>query len=636
MLVLRNLQLRRGVKVLFEDANLTFNRGQKIGVTGANGSGKSSLFALFLGELHQDAGDFEIQPSLVVAHVAQETPSTQQPAIEYVLDGDAELRALERKLADAEQAHDGARVAELHEELQHVGGYAARARGAQLMNGLGFSDVETAKPVVEFSGGWQVRLNLARALMCRSDLLLLDEPTNHLDLDAIVWLEQWLSSYQGTLLMISHDREFLDAVAGLICHIENQRVRLYTGNYSAFETQRAAQLAQQQATYVKQQREIAHLQSFVDRFKAKASKARQAQSRIKALGRMEKIAAAHVDAPYEFSFREAAAQPDPMLVFDGVDGGYGDVTIVSGVKLTLRPGARLGLLGRNGAGKSTMMKMLAGELAPLNGERVEGKGLRIGYFAQHQVQQLRPQESALWHLTRLSPRIREQELRDFLGGFSFHGDQATEPVAPMSGGEKSRLALALIVWQRPNLLLLDEPTNHLDLEMRYALTLGLQDYEGALVLVSHDRSLLRATADELWLVADGSVLPFDGDLEDYAKRLRVREDRQQPVEAVNTVSRKEQKRLEAEERNRRFALRKPLEARVRSREREIATLGAEKSRLEKLMAAPDMYGDNRKDDLKRCLAEQADVTRKLQKAEEEWLILGAELEALTADDRALT
>ncbi len=636
MLVLRNLQLRRGVKVLFEDANLTFNRGQKIGVTGANGSGKSSLFALFLGELHQDAGDFDIQPSLVVAHVAQETPSTQQPAIEYVLDGDAELRVLERRLADAEQAHDGARVAELHEELQHVGGYAARARGAQLMNGLGFSDAEMAKPVVEFSGGWQVRLNLARALMCRSDLLLLDEPTNHLDLDAIVWLEQWLSSYQGTLLMISHDREFLDAVAGLICHIDNQRVRLYTGNYSAFETQRAAQLAQQQATYVKQQREIAHLQSFVDRFKAKASKARQAQSRIKALGRMEKIAAAHVDAPYEFSFREAAAQPDPMLVFDGVHGGYGDVTVVGGVKLTLRPGARLGLLGRNGAGKSTMMKMLAGELAPLKGERVEGKGLRIGYFAQHQVQQLRPQESALWHLTRLSPRIREQELRDFLGGFSFHGDQATEPVAPMSGGEKSRLALALIVWQRPNLLLLDEPTNHLDLEMRYALTLGLQDYEGALVLVSHDRSLLRATTDELWLVADGTVLPFDGDLEDYAKRLRVREERHQPVDAVNAVSRKEQKRLEAEQRNRRFAVRKPLEARLRTREREIATLGAEKTRLEKLMAAPDMYDDNRKDDLKRCLAEQADVMRKLQKAEEDWLMLGAELEALTADDRALT
>ncbi|HEX9451419.1 MAG TPA: ATP-binding cassette domain-containing protein, partial [Burkholderiales bacterium] len=480
MIVLRALQLRRGVKVLFEDVSLTFNHGQKIGVTGANGSGKSSLFALLLGELHQDAGDLEIQPGLVVAHVAQETPSIDQLAIEYVLDGDAELRHLERELAVAEQAHNGTRIAELHEDLHRVGGYAARARAAQLMHGLGFDDAEIARPVEQFSGGWRVRLNLARALMCRSDLLLLDEPTNHLDLDAIVWLEQWLSGYPGTLLMISHDREFLDTVANAICHIEGQRVRLYAGNYSAFETQRAMQLSQQQATFVKQQREIAHLQSFVDRFKAQATKARQAQSRIKALARMEKIAAAHVDTPFEFAFRKPAVQSDPMLDLDGVDAGYGDVAVLRGIRMTLRPGTRLGLLGRNGAGKSTMMKLLAGVLAPLAGQRVEGKGLQIGYFAQHQLEQLRPDESALWHLTRLSPKTREQELRDFIGGFNFHGDQATEPVGPMSGGEKSRLALALIVWQRPNLLLLDEPTNHLDLEMRHALTLGLQDYEGAL------------------------------------------------------------------------------------------------------------------------------------------------------------
>ena len=627
MIVLRALQLRRGVKVLFEDASLTFNHGQKIGVTGANGSGKSSLFALLLGELHQDAGDLEIQPGLVVAHVAQETPSTDQLAIEYVLDGDAELRQLERDLAAAEQAHNGTRIAELHEDLHRVGGYAARARAAQLMHGLGFVDAEIERPVEQFSGGWRVRLNLARALMCRSDLLLLDEPTNHLDLDAIVWLEQWLSGYQGTLLMISHDREFLDTVANAICHIEGQRIRLYAGNYSAFETQRAMQLSQQQATYVKQQREIAHLQSFVDRFKAQATKARQAQSRIKALARMEKIAAAHVDTPFEFAFRKPASQSDPMLNLDGVDAGYGDVTVLSGIRMTLRPGERIGLLGRNGAGKSTMMKLLAGALTPLAGHRVDGKGLQIGYFAQHQLEQLRPDESALWHLTRLSPRTREQDLRDFIGGFNFHGDQATEPVGPMSGGEKSRLALALIVWQRPNLLLLDEPTNHLDLEMRHALTLGLQDYEGALVLVSHDRSLLRATADELWLVDEGKVVEYDGDLEDYARRLRVKEQGEVPG-AEPAVSRKEQKRQEAEERNRRFAQRKPLEARIRSAEKEIETLGAEKLRIEKMIAAPDMYGEARKDDLKRCLLEQAQIAKRLQGAEERWMVLSSELEAL--------
>jgi ATP-binding cassette subfamily F protein 3 len=548
-----------------------------------------------------------------------------------VLDGDAELRHLERELAAAEQAHSGTRIAELHEDLHRVSGYAARARAAQLMHGLGFDDAEIARPVSQFSGGWRVRLNLARALMCRSDLLLLDEPTNHLDLDAIVWLEQWLSGYPGTLLMISHDREFLDTVANAICHIEAQRVRLYAGNYSAFETQRAMQLSQQQATFVKQQREIAHLQSFVDRFKAQATKARQAQSRIKALARMEKIAAAHVDTPFEFAFRKPAVQSDPMLDLDGVDAGYGNVAVLRGIRMTLRPGTRLGLLGRNGAGKSTMMKLLAGVLAPLAGQRVEGKGLQIGYFAQHQLEQLRPDESALWHLTRLSPKTREQELRDFIGGFNFHGDQATEPVGPMSGGEKSRLALALIVWQRPNLLLLDEPTNHLDLEMRHALTLGLQDYEGALVLVSHDRSLLRATADELWLVDEGRVVEYDGDLEDYARRLRTKE-QARDESAAPIVSRKEQKRQEAEERNRRFAERKPLEARIRSAERAVSRLGVEKLRLEKLMAAPDIYGDNRKDDLKRCLLEQANVTAKLQKAEEEWLKLSTELEALTANE----
>jgi len=629
MIVLRDLKLRRGTKVLFEGASLTFNRGQKIGVTGANGSGKSSLLALLLDEIHQDAGEFEIQPGLVLAHVAQETPATDQAAIQYVLDGDAELRQLECQLLAAERVHDGTRIAELHEDMQRIGAYSARARAAQLMHGLGFAYSDIDRPVARFSGGWRVRMNLARALMCRSDILLLDEPTNHLDLDAIVWLEQWLSSYPGTLLLISHDRDFLDAVADAICHIEGRRLRLYSGNYSAFEIQRAAQLAQQQATYEKQQREIAHLQSFVERFKAKATKARQAQSRIKALARMEKIAAAHVDTPFEFAFRQPAVQPDPVLTLDGAEVGYGDVTVLREIRLTLRAGTRLGLLGRNGAGKSTMMKLLAGALAPFTGERVEGRGLQVGYFAQHQLEQLRPEESPLWHLTRLSPRTREQVLRDFLGGFDFHGDQVTEPVAPMSGGEKSRLALALIVWQRPNLLLLDEPTNHLDLEMRHALTLGLQDYEGALVLVSHDRSLLRATSDELWLVEGGTVEPFDGDLDDYAGRLRAKQQAERAA-AEPVAGRKEQKRLEAEERNRRFAGRKPLEARLKSAEREIEALGIERSRLEKLIASPDMYADGRKEDLKRRLLEQAQVTAKLHEAEERWLALSTELELLTA------
>src|SRR4051794_21844971 len=397
-------------------------------------------------ELHADKGDVELPAQWRIAHVAQETPALERPAVEYAIDGDAALRAVEENLRNAEAANDGARMAELHGDLADADVYTARPRAESLLLGLGFKVHELEKPVSTFSGGWRMRLNLAQALMCRSDLLLLDEPTNHLDLDAIVWLEQWLSSYAGTLLMISHDREFLDTVANAICHIEAQRIRLYAGNYSAFETQRAAQLSQQQATYLKQQREIAHLQSFVDRFKAKATKARQAQSRIKALARMEKIAAAHVDTPFEFAFRKPAVQPDPMLRLDGVSAGYGDVAILRDIQMTLRPGARLGLLGRNGAGKSTMMKLLAGVLAPLAGQRIEGKGLQIGYFAQHQLEQLRPEESALWHLTRLSPKTREQELRDFIGGFNFHGDQATEPVGPMSGGEKSRLALALIVW----------------------------------------------------------------------------------------------------------------------------------------------------------------------------------------------
>ncbi|HEX5803956.1 MAG TPA: ATP-binding cassette domain-containing protein, partial [Azospira sp.] len=520
MIVLRNLCFARAAKVLVDNASLQLGPGWKIGLTGGNGCGKSSFFALLTGALHAERGDLDLPASWVIAHVAQETPALPDAALEFTLDGDAELRQVEQALAAAEANHDGEKIGALHARLAEIGGYAAKARAAELLHGLGFSDADMARPVAEFSGGWRVRLNLARALMCRSDLLLLDEPTNHLDLDAVFWLEAWLRGYRGTLLMISHDRDFLDAVVGNILHIEQGGMKLYSGNYSAFERQRAAQLALQQSMFEKQQREVAHLHRFIDRFRAKATKARQAQSRMKALERMEEVAAAHVDTPFTFRFRDPAAAPDPLLVLHQAKGGYrnaaGEKIILDGIELTLRPGERIALLGRNGAGKSTLVKLLAGELAPLAGQRTEGKGLAIGYFAQHQLEHLRPDESPLQHMARLDPQTREQELRDYLGGFDFRGDMATAPCGKFSGGEKSRLALALLIWKKPNLLLLDEPTNHLDLEMREALTLALNEYEGGVVLVSHDRHLLRTTADTLLLVADGKAAPFDGDLDDYA------------------------------------------------------------------------------------------------------------------------
>ncbi|HZV98892.1 MAG TPA: ATP-binding cassette domain-containing protein, partial [Methylophilaceae bacterium] len=515
MIQFKNLTLTRGVKILIESASFQLHPGHKVGLTGANGAGKSSLFALLRGELHAEAGDFEMPPHWVIAHVAQETPALPDAAIEFTLDGDVELRTIEAQLAAAEASHDGVKVGELHARLGEIGGYAARPRAAELLHGLGFSEGDMARPVSDFSGGWRVRLNLARALMCRSDLLLLDEPTNHLDLDAVIWLEGWLKDYHGTLVLISHDRDFLDAVVNHILHIEQQRLTLYRGGYSDFERQRAERLAQQQSSYERQQREVAHLHKYIDRFRAKATKARQAQSRIKALERMELIQAAHVDSPFEFGFREPLAQPDPLLVLDEIDAGYNGQAVLRDIVLTMRPGERLGLLGRNGAGKSTLIKLLADELRPIKGKRVEGKDLNIGYFAQHQLEQLRLDESPLQHMLRLDPQTREQEHRNYLGGFDFRGDMASTPCGPFSGGEKSRLALALLIWTRPNLLLLDEPTNHLDLEMRHALTLALQEYDGGVVLVSHDRALLRATCDRFVLVADGKAEAFDGDLDDY-------------------------------------------------------------------------------------------------------------------------
>ncbi|MBK8336756.1 MAG: ATP-binding cassette domain-containing protein [Sterolibacteriaceae bacterium] len=629
MIQLRNLTLARAAKILIESASLQVHPGQKIGLTGANGSGKSSLFALLRGELHQEAGDLDLPRDWVIAHVAQETPALAIDALDFTLDGDAGLRAIERDLAAAEAADDGMRVAELHEQLGSIGGYGARARAAELLHGLGFRDAEFAEPVSSFSGGWRVRLNLARALMCRSDLLLLDEPTNHLDLDAIIWLEKWLRDYRGTMLLISHDRDFLDATVGHIAHIDQRQLTLYRGGYSDFERLRAQRLASQQATYEAQQREIAHLHDYIDRFRAKATKARQAQSRIKALARMEEIAAAHVDTPFAFRFREPGRAPDPLLVLDEASAGYGHKTVLSRLELTLRPGERIGLLGRNGAGKSTLVKLLAGELTPIGGERREGNGLAIGYFAQHQLEQLRPDESPLWHVQKLDPGGREQDLRDWIGRFDFRGDMAGAKCGTFSGGEKSRLALALLIYRRPNLLLLDEPTNHLDLEMREALTLALAEYEGGVVLVSHDRHLLRTTVDALYLVAHGALAPFDGDLDDYRIWLDgQRAQQNRPEVEIDKAQRKRDRAAEAAGRDARLAQRRPLVKELDALEKQLAGWQGEKALLDARLSEPSLYAGTGAPQLPALLKRQAELVASIEKAEERWLELHLALEEI--------
>jgi ATP-binding cassette subfamily F protein 3 len=627
VITLRKVTLRRGAKLLLDGVDAAIHPGERVGLVGPNGSGKSSLFALLLDALHADAGDVERPPSWVVAHVAQEAFGLDRPAIEFVLDGDAELRRIEAEIAATEAAGDGVALAHAHEAYAHIEGYAARARAAALLDGLGFGQDELAQRVGAFSGGWRMRLNLARTLMCRSDLLLLDEPTNHLDLDAVVWLEGWLAGYRGTLIVVSHDREFLDAVATAILHIDGKRLRRYSGNYSAFEAQRAAQLANEQAMYARQQREVARLERFVERFRAKATKARQAQSRIKALERMELIAPAHVDSPFAFHFREFPGSPDPVLVLEDAAVGYDGTPVLRDVKLTIQAGARIGLLGRNGAGKTTLVKLLAGRLPPLAGERREGKNLRVGYFAQHTLEILRPDESPLQHFTRVDPRAREQVLRDFLGGFDFSGDMALARVADFSGGEKARLALALIVWEQPNLLLLDEPTNHLDLDMREALALALQEFEGAMVLVSHDRHLLRTATDSLMLVAGGRLAPFDGDLEDYRAWLEGRRAADKPRSETG-AQRREQKRAEAEARQGLARARKPLETRLRALETEIARLEREKGAVEAKLAAEDFYARGDQDEVAATLRAQGKIAQALEKAEAEWLTLQEKLEAI--------
>lgn len=560
-------------------------------------------------------------------------PALDTAAIEYVIDGDREYRQLEQELAEANEKNDGHRIALLHGKLDAISSWTIQSRAASLLHGLGFSQEQLQQPVSAFSGGWRMRLNLAQALLCRSDLLLLDEPTNHLDLDAVIWLEKWLKSYEGTLILISHDRDFLDPIVDKILHIEQQQLFEYTGNYSSFERQRATRLSQQQAMYQSQQEKVAHLKSYIDRFKAKATKARQAQSRIKMLERMELIAPAHVDNPFHFSFREPESLPNPLLRMENVSAGYGDKTVLSSIKLNLVPGSRIGLLGRNGAGKSTLIKLLAGALTAQQGEIGLAKGIQLGYFAQHQLETLRPDESPLWHLSRLAPKEYEQALRDYLGGFGFRGDKVTEKTERFSGGEKARLVLALIVWQRPNLLLLDEPTNHLDLDMRQALTEALIDFNGALVVVSHDRHLLRSTTDELYLVHDGRVEQFDGDLDDYQRwlsDLQKQDFQAQPsgqAEPSNNsaLSRKDQKRREAEFRAQTLPIRKAIE----KLDKELEKVAKALEGVEQALSDSAIYDPAKKAELTGLLQQQASLKSAQEEHEMNWLEQQEQLEEMT-------
>ena len=655
MIRLQQLSLMRGTKPLFENTDLTLNPGDKIGLIGANGAGKSTLFGMLRDELHPDQGSIDFPRSWRVAYVAQETPALERPAVEYAIDGDTTLRKLEKELAEVEAMQDqdaaGHRMGELYGLLADADAYTVRSRGEQLLAGLGFSQDQMMQPVSSFSGGWRMRLNLAQALMCPSDLLLLDEPTNHLDLDAIIWLEDWLKRYTGTLIVISHDRDFLDGVVNVIVHIDERKLKRYSGNYSSFERQRAAQIVLAQGMLEKQQRKQAHLQSYIDRFKAQATKARQAQSRIKALARMEEIAPLRAAAEFSFDFREPLRAPNPLLTLDDVAIGYrseegSEKKIASAINFSLQTGQRIGLLGVNGAGKSTFIKTIAGELQALHGDANFGKGLAIGYFAQHQLEMLRDDESPLWHLVRIAPTVREQELRNFLGSFNFPGTMVTSPIGPFSGGEKARLALALIVWQRPNLLLLDEPTNHLDLETREALTDALAQFEGTLMLVSHDRHLLRATTDQFLIVADGALTEFDGDLDDYkdwlfkTKLAAKMEALANPASATagtaNTapVTAKTAKAtaptIKAVTPAQATAQRKPIEARIKRLEEQMSRLTEKKSILDTRLADATLYEPSQKAELKNIQEEHASCSKSLETLEAEWLEQQEALEQLAA------
>lgn len=636
MIRLQSLTLQRGPQRLLEDAELTLHAGHKAGLIGANGAGKSSLFALLRGELTPDAGDCLLPADWRIAHMRQEVDTLERLGVDYVLDGDERLREVQRLLAEAEAAQDGAAQARLHSELDSADGYTADARARKLLAGLGFTNEQMERQVGSFSGGWRMRLNLAQALMCPSDLLLLDEPTNHLDLDAILWLEDWLKSYPGTLLLISHDRDFLDAVVDHIAHVEQRKITLYRGGYSAFERARAERLAQQQQAYEKQQAQRAHMEKYIARFKAQATKARQAQSRIKALERMEELSAAHVDSPFNFVFRESDKISSPLLDLSDARLGYGDKTILEKVKLQLTPGARIGLLGPNGAGKSTLIKNLAGELEPQSGRLVRGENLTVGYFAQHQLDSLDAKATPLLHLQRLAPTEREQTLRDFLGGFDFRGARLDEPVLNFSGGEKARLALALIAWERPNLLLLDEPTNHLDLEMRLALTMALQEFGGAVLVVSHDRHLLKSTTDDFLLVADGRVQEFDGDLDDYTRWLADYRLRNAPVSATPVNADKTDKKAQ---RQQAAALRQQLAPHKREAdklERDLGLVNEKLAKVEEALADSTNYEAANKDKLRDLLAEQAKLKVRESELEDAWMQALELLESMQAELEALS
>lgn len=618
MLSFTNIALRRGSALLFEDVSFTIYQRQKVGLIGANGAGKTSLFNLILGDLDSDRGELDFPPALRIAYLAQEVSASDEVAVDYVLGGDGELQQILNDINSAERNEKFENIATLHEALDNIDGYTARARAEQLMAGLGFAPEESEKSLSTFSGGWRIRLNLARALMTRSDLLLLDEPTNHLDLDAILWLANWIKQYQGAIILISHDREFLDETVGSIAYLAGQRIEIFTGNYSQFELIKAARLAEQQSLYVRQQDEIKHMQDFVRRFSAKATKARQAQSRVKALERMELIAPAHIDSPFRFSITAADKTSNPLLALNDAVLGY-DSPVLSGVRLNLHPGDRVGLLGHNGAGKSTLIKTLKGELDLLDGQRVAGTNLAIGYFSQHQVDDLDLSVSSLVHFSRMDSNMTEQQARNFLGGFDFHGDKVKAPVETFSGGEKARLALAKITYLQPNLLLMDEPTNHLDIDMRQALTVTLQDFSGAIVLISHDRHLLTNTVDMFLLIECGQVEPFAGDLDDYRTRLLNRN------KDTTAASPRLHAPILPSKKN--FRASQQLNTKIKTLESRLERLNRKLAEVEASLGDVTLYQQTDSDDLQGLLREQISLKEQVELIEEEWLKLGEELES---------
>ena len=635
MIEIKNLTLQRGLKVLLDKASLTINPNQRVGLIGKNGTGKSSLFALIKGEIGADGGEVQLPKHWRLASVAQETPALDVSALDYVLQGDGQLQTFQTALAEAEAANEGMKIAEYHAKLEEIDAYTAPARAAKLLNGLGFAQEEHTQPVKAFSGGWRMRLNLAQALMCRADLLLLDEPTNHLDLETVLWLENHLANLPCTQIIISHDRDFLNATTTQTVELAQQKLSQYGGNYDFYQTERAQRLAQQQSAYQKQQTQIKHLQSFIDRFKAKATKAVQAQSRMKALARLERIAPAHLDSEFSFEFDTPAHLPNPLLKLDQINLGYEGKAVVHDINLSLESGARYGLLGVNGSGKSTLIKALSDGLKPLSGQIIRADKLNIGYFAQHQLDTLRADQSPVWHIQQLSPEVREQEIRNFLGGFHFVGDMALQAIEPFSGGEKARLALAMIVWQKPNLLLLDEPTNHLDLDMRHALTLALQSFQGALIVVSHDRSLLEATTDQFLLIHQGRLNEFDGDLNDYRLwRLAQENAAAAPAASAPGQSRKEAKRQEAQIRQEKARRAKPVQQQIDKAEKEMARLSGEAAECEAFLAQEDAYLDENKARLQQTLAQLAEVKVKLSQLEENWLAWQEELEQIQREIEA--